>query len=556
MKKGIVFLIIIVTSCNCYSQFVYKLKADSVKITNDSCSAELIIENSSKNVGGFLFNNGNGRTIFKRGLIGINNNKYVIGTDTLDLSKMETSENLQTLTSRGYKTSNRIWSKSLILADTTITGVTANGLGSIAAGKTITGTVGADGIGATAHGNTDSGSIKATASGSLATGASGHAIGSILASGTGAWAGGQAGYTTQRTVPSTVTASGEGSFAHGTTYGGTIKATSYGSFANGFANGKYSGIMSTNYGAVALGFVQGLNTDSILAGGQGSFAGGYVSNTSANQIPAYITANQSGAFAYGSIANSGSSISATSTGSLALGVSVLRGTIISSGQASFAQGFAQKKGRIQATNHGAFAIGFASDSIADGTFSTIQASQWGAMARGYAGKAGFGNLGFIYSSGRGSYAGGYADAGTLNAYGDGSFINGMVAGVGGLIAAGNNASFVNAYVTGTDSAYNTGAASFLSGGKLYNTGNYSSLFGYGMRNTINNTFKVGWNYDQFTVDGSSNLITISSAVTFKATAEPPTPAEGTVVEWFDGNSKSKKVKFDDGSTKIIYTKGP
>lgn len=86
MKRVFGILLITFFSYNCYSQFVYKLKADSVKITNDSCNTELIIENSSKNVCGFLFNNGNGRTIFKRGLTLINNKKYLIGCDTLDLS--------------------------------------------------------------------------------------------------------------------------------------------------------------------------------------------------------------------------------------------------------------------------------------------------------------------------------------------------------------------------------------------------------------------------------------------------------------------------------------
>jgi hypothetical protein len=86
VKKVLGILLIIFFSYDCYSQFVYKLKADSVKITNDSCNTELIIENSSKNVCGFLFNNGNGRTIFKKALTPIANKKYLIGCDTLDLS--------------------------------------------------------------------------------------------------------------------------------------------------------------------------------------------------------------------------------------------------------------------------------------------------------------------------------------------------------------------------------------------------------------------------------------------------------------------------------------
>lgn len=64
------------------AQYVYTIKADSVKITNCD-SAELIIENHTQNVPGFLFNTGNGRTVFKRGLQKVNDSIYLIGPDTL-----------------------------------------------------------------------------------------------------------------------------------------------------------------------------------------------------------------------------------------------------------------------------------------------------------------------------------------------------------------------------------------------------------------------------------------------------------------------------------------
>jgi len=67
------------------AQYVYTIKADSVKITNCD-SAELIIENHTQGIPGFLFNTGNGRTIFKRALQPIGNNSYIIGADTLQLS--------------------------------------------------------------------------------------------------------------------------------------------------------------------------------------------------------------------------------------------------------------------------------------------------------------------------------------------------------------------------------------------------------------------------------------------------------------------------------------
>ncbi len=66
------------------AQFVHKIKADSVLITNDSCNAELNLENSTKHINGFLYNKGNGRTEFKKGLVKINDSLYIIGGDTLN----------------------------------------------------------------------------------------------------------------------------------------------------------------------------------------------------------------------------------------------------------------------------------------------------------------------------------------------------------------------------------------------------------------------------------------------------------------------------------------
>src|SRR5580658_812199 len=68
-----------------YSQtpkYVYTIKADSVKITNCD-SAELILENHTQGVPGFLFNTGNGRTQFRHGLVSLGNGSYQIGADTL-----------------------------------------------------------------------------------------------------------------------------------------------------------------------------------------------------------------------------------------------------------------------------------------------------------------------------------------------------------------------------------------------------------------------------------------------------------------------------------------
>src|SRR5690349_8666297 len=69
------------------AQHVYTIKADSVKITNSCDTAELIIENHTQNVPGFLFNKGRGRTEFRKGAFKLNDTAYLIGADTLKIPK-------------------------------------------------------------------------------------------------------------------------------------------------------------------------------------------------------------------------------------------------------------------------------------------------------------------------------------------------------------------------------------------------------------------------------------------------------------------------------------
>jgi hypothetical protein len=83
--RYILLLVMLITLTNeLEAQSVYTIKADSVKITNCD-SSELIIENHTQNIPGFLFNMGNGRTIFKRGAQSLGNGAYLIGSDTLKL---------------------------------------------------------------------------------------------------------------------------------------------------------------------------------------------------------------------------------------------------------------------------------------------------------------------------------------------------------------------------------------------------------------------------------------------------------------------------------------
>lgn len=86
MKKLLSLLILVCMEQALHAQYVYTIKADSVKITNSCDTAELIIENHTQNVCGFLFNKGRGRTEFRRAMMKMNDSIYTFGCDTLRLS--------------------------------------------------------------------------------------------------------------------------------------------------------------------------------------------------------------------------------------------------------------------------------------------------------------------------------------------------------------------------------------------------------------------------------------------------------------------------------------
>ena len=65
-------------------KYTYTIKADSVRLTGCD-STELIIENHSQAVSGFLYNTGHGRTVFKKALTKVNNSLYLIGSDSLQV---------------------------------------------------------------------------------------------------------------------------------------------------------------------------------------------------------------------------------------------------------------------------------------------------------------------------------------------------------------------------------------------------------------------------------------------------------------------------------------
>lgn len=83
MKRVIPFLLLLSMGNLLFAQSVFTIRGDSVKITNKCDSSELILENHTQSVQGFLFNKGRGRTEFRKALTKISDSIYLIGGDTL-----------------------------------------------------------------------------------------------------------------------------------------------------------------------------------------------------------------------------------------------------------------------------------------------------------------------------------------------------------------------------------------------------------------------------------------------------------------------------------------
>ncbi len=76
------------------AQVQTQIIGDSVRIHGNTGKGELILQNSTDSVRGFLFNKGAGRTVFQHGLIKINDSLYLIGADTLHLNNFGGLENI------------------------------------------------------------------------------------------------------------------------------------------------------------------------------------------------------------------------------------------------------------------------------------------------------------------------------------------------------------------------------------------------------------------------------------------------------------------------------
>ena len=82
MKQFLILLLSVTLASQVNAQYVYTISADSTKLTGCD-SNELIIENHTQNVPGFLFNTGRGRTQFRRALVQMSDTTYLLGGDTL-----------------------------------------------------------------------------------------------------------------------------------------------------------------------------------------------------------------------------------------------------------------------------------------------------------------------------------------------------------------------------------------------------------------------------------------------------------------------------------------
>jgi len=80
--------------CSAIAQVQTQIIGDSVRIHGNTGKGELILQNSTDSVKGFLFNKGAGRTVFQHGLIKINDSMYLIGADTLHLNNFGGLENI------------------------------------------------------------------------------------------------------------------------------------------------------------------------------------------------------------------------------------------------------------------------------------------------------------------------------------------------------------------------------------------------------------------------------------------------------------------------------
>jgi hypothetical protein len=98
------FVLFIITQS--LAQLDFRVKSGTIVLTNGTSPAELIIENSTKNIKGILVNKGNGQTEFRQAQR-LNDSTFVFGNDTLTFGGGAT-QNLQQVTDAGKTTTHYI----------------------------------------------------------------------------------------------------------------------------------------------------------------------------------------------------------------------------------------------------------------------------------------------------------------------------------------------------------------------------------------------------------------------------------------------------------------
>ena len=111
MKSLICAVTLLFLTNICLAQHVYPIRADSVRIYSNCDTAELILENRTKDTLGFLFNKGKGRTEFRKlKLINVGSSGIAIeGQDTIQIAGGGGSTGtLQAVTDMGNRTTRSI----------------------------------------------------------------------------------------------------------------------------------------------------------------------------------------------------------------------------------------------------------------------------------------------------------------------------------------------------------------------------------------------------------------------------------------------------------------
>lgn len=91
LKKVVSFSILTCVVLSVNAQVQTRVIGDSVFIHSNTGKGELILQNSTDSVNGFLYNKGSGRTEFRRALIKVNDSTYLVGTDSLHLNNAASS---------------------------------------------------------------------------------------------------------------------------------------------------------------------------------------------------------------------------------------------------------------------------------------------------------------------------------------------------------------------------------------------------------------------------------------------------------------------------------